>query len=92
MQNQRFDSKSYTTLHIIQTFINTINNVDELFARRRESWILKALRKMFGLREVFESEANVLADLIQLTLLLNEVLASGVQRGCFGVDKFIFFS
>lgn len=79
-------------LHIIQTFIDTVNNVDELLARRRESWILKALRKMFGLCEVFESKANVFADLIQSTLLLDEVLTGGVQRGCFGVDKFIFFS
>lgn len=39
-------------LHVVQTLVDVIHDLDELLACRRESWILQSLREMFGLREV----------------------------------------
>lgn len=77
-------------LHVVQALIDAVDDVNKLLARRRECRILKALREVLGLCEMLETKANVLADLVELTLLLDEIFTCSVQRGRFGVDKLIF--
>lgn len=67
-------------LNVIEALVNVVYYVSELLTRRRECWILKTLRQLLSLREMLETEPNVVADFIQLGLLLNQVLASCVQR------------
>lgn len=67
------------SFHVFQTIVDAVDDVEKLLACRRKCWILKALREMLRLRKVLETKANIFADFIQLTLLLNEVLAGCIQ-------------
>lgn len=40
------------SLHVLETYVDVVYDVFELFARRREGRILQPLRKVIGLGEV----------------------------------------
>lgn len=43
---------THMQLHVIQALVDTVDDLHKLLARRRKCWVLKSLRKMFGLREM----------------------------------------
>lgn len=77
-------------LNVVEALINVVHYLSELFTRRRECWILKALRQVLSLCEVFETEPDIVANLIQPGLLLNQILTGRVQRRCFRIDEVVF--
>jgi hypothetical protein len=54
---------------IVHALVDVVNDFYKLLAGRRESWVLKALYQVIGLREMLQSEFDVFADLTQLPLL-----------------------
>ena len=56
--------------NVVKTFVDCVYYVNKLVACWRKCWILKALSEMLSLREVLKTETDVLANLVQLGLLL----------------------
>lgn len=66
-------------LHVVQTVVDVVHNFYKLIARRRERRVLEPLRKMLSLREMLQTEPDVLAYQVKLALLLDQVFAGSVQ-------------